>query len=189
MINRLDSFIKDINQDKKLFGDSENWANWQSELSIFTCEHCAKNHGRIVDISILGEKNEVMAHSNCRCIYVPMRTKEAGTATDKGLDGVDFYLMYWGELPEYYIDKKAAKRNKWRPYKGNLADVLPGKMIGGDEYINDDGKLPMVNGRKWYEADFDYYGGFRNDCRILYSNDGLVFVTYDHFHTFYEIIQ
>ena len=59
--------------------------------------------------------------------------------------------------------------------------------IGGDEYINDDGKLPMVNGRKWYEADFDYYGGFRNDCRILYSNDGLIFVSYDHYQTFYEI--
>ena len=38
-----------------------------------------------------------------------------------------------------------------------------------------------------YEADFDYSGGYRNDCRLLYSNDGLIFVTYDHYATFYEI--
>ena len=85
-------------------------------------------------------------------------------------------------------DKKIAKRSKWKPDKGNLADVLPGKMIGGDEYINDQGKLPAANNRPWYEADFNYHGGFRNDCRILYSNDGLIFVTYDHYKTFYEII-
>ena len=61
-------------------------------------------------------------------------------------------------------------------------------MIGGDEDINDQGKLPAANNRTWYEADFNYHGGFRNDCRILYSNDGLIFVTYDHYKTFYEII-
>ena len=62
-------------------------------------------------------------------------------------------------------------------------------MIGGDDYDNSDDKLPYAPDRKWYEADFNYTGGFRNDCRILYSNDGLIFVSYDHYHTFYEITQ
>ena len=50
------------------------------------------------------------------------------------------------------------------------------------------GHLPEAPGREWYEADMDYAGGFRGDCRILYSNDGLLFVTYDHYVTYIEII-
>ena len=71
--------------------------------------------------------------------------------------------------------------------KGNLWDVLPGAIIGGDIYRNIDGRLPESPGRVWYEADFDYMGGFRNNNRIIYSNDGLVFVTYDHYLTFSEV--
>lgn len=62
-------------------------------------------------------------------------------------------------------------------------------MIGGDQYYNDDLKLPSISGRIWYEADINYTGGSRNRQRILYSNDGLIFVTYDHYQTFYEITQ
>jgi len=41
----------------------------------------------------------------------------------------------------------------------------------------------------WYEADINYTGGARNRERVVYSNDGLVFVTYDHYHTFYEVTR
>ena len=61
-------------------------------------------------------------------------------------------------------------------------------LIGGDPYKNRDGRLPYAPGRIWYEADFDYIGGFRNDCRLIFSNDGLLFVTYDHYETFIEIV-
>lgn len=54
-------------------------------------------------------------------------------------------------------------------------------------YKNRDHRLPVAIGRVWYEADFDYVRGYRNGCRLLYSNDGLIFVTYDHYFTFYEI--
>lgn len=67
--------------------------------------------------------------------------------------------------------------------------MLPGASIGGDIYRNDDNKLPQVDGRIWYEADIDYESGFRNNSRILYSNDGLIFATYDHYQTFYEVLQ
>ena len=60
-------------------------------------------------------------------------------------------------------------------------------MIGGNVYKNREGKLPGQPGRIWYEADINYTGGFRTHDRILYSNDGLIFVTYDHYQTFYEI--
>jgi hypothetical protein len=48
--------------------------------------------------------------------------------------------------------------------------------------------LPEKNGRIWYEADINYSRGFHNSMRIVFSDDGLVFVTYDHYQTFYEII-
>ena len=68
-----------------------------------------------------------------------------------------------------------------------INNVLPGKMIGGDTYRNKEGKLPNTPERIWHEADINYDGGYRKDARILYSNDGLIFVTYDHYQTFYEI--
>ena len=61
-------------------------------------------------------------------------------------------------------------------------------MIDGGEYENKNGHLPSAPGRKWYEADINYYERHRNNHRIVWSNDGLIFVTYDHYHTFYEII-
>lgn len=67
--------------------------------------------------------------------------------------------------------------------------MLPGKMLGGDIYKNREGKLPSAPGRVWYEADMNYKSGYRNRDRILYSNDGLIFVTYDHYQTFYEITE
>ena len=60
-------------------------------------------------------------------------------------------------------------------------------MLGGDVYHNGDSKLPDAPDRIWYEADIHYDGGKRNRQRLLYSNDGLMFATYDHYHTFYEI--
>ena len=116
-----------------------------------------------------------------------MRTKTAGTATELGMDGADAYIVRFGRLPNYYVSFEEAEDAGWRSKKGNLNKVLPGKMIGGAIYKNKDGKLPRSSGRVWYEADINYDGGYRNRQRILYSNDGLMFVSYDHYQTFYEI--
>ena len=116
-----------------------------------------------------------------------MRCIPAGKATMAKEAGVDIYLKYIGALPANYISKEFATKHGWIPEKGNLADTLPGKVIGGSLYRNIDGKLPKDKARVWHEADFDYSSGYRNDSRILYSSDGLIFVTYDHYKTFYEI--
>ena len=76
--------------------------------------------------------------------------------------------------------------SKYEPVK---PDPVPMNLLGGDEYENNDFKLPSAPGRKWYEADINYGGGKRNRQRIVYSNDGLMFATYDHYQTFYEITQ
>lgn len=175
--------------DKNLSGNSSKWANWMSKLTIFTCKYCVEQHGKIVDISILDNQFEVLAHPNCQCVYVAMRTKTAGTATNLNYNGADAHLIYLKNLPDYYITKKQARQSGWCDWKGNLNQVLPNKMIGGDTYKNREGRLPDKAGRTWYEADINYTKGYRNQERILYSNDGLVFVTYDHYQTFFEVTR
>ena len=118
-----------------------------------------------------------------------MRTKKIGTATDMGYSGADAQIFYMNKLPSYYVSKQEARQAGWQDWKGNLDDVLPNKMISGDVYRNRDGKLPISLDRVWYEADINYKKGYRNRERILYSNDGLIFVTYDHYQTFYKMIK
>ena len=181
--------IRTIMQDRDVRGNSARWANWMSQLSITTCLFCVKQHGKIVEISIVDYNYEVNAHPNCRCVYVPMRTIQHGRATSLGYNGADEYLIVFNRLPSYYVSKEDAEDAGWVNWQGNLDEVLPGKMIGGNIYNNRDGKLPSAPGRVWREADINYSGGYRNDERILYSNDGLIFVSRDHYKTFYEITR
>lgn len=185
----MQNLINVLQQDKDLRGNSAVWANWMSQLLPNSCQYCVEQHGKVVDISILENKTEVQAHPYCKCIYVPMRTKPVGTASDWGLDGADAYISYHGYLPDYYVNKETAEQAGWNTTKKKLSSVLPGKMLGGDEFKNKAGKLPSAQGRVWYEADINYTGGKRNRERIVYSNDGLIFATYDHYHTFYEILR
>ncbi len=94
------------------------------------------------------------------------------------------YLKENHRLPDYYITKKEARRAGWKPEKGNLCEVLPGKIIGGDIFTNRQNAVPDKKGRKWFEADLDYNCGNRGANRVIFSNDGLIFVTYDHYNTF-----
>lgn len=126
-------------------------------------------------------------HPFCRCQILPMDAMLAGQATMDGENGADYWVYYGCLLPEYYITKDEAEVLGWKRGK-NLARYAPGKMMGGDTYENKNGHLPQTPGRTWTEADFDYISGKRNGCRVVFSNDGLVFVTYDHDRTFIEII-
>lgn len=130
---------------------------------------------------------EIPVHPNCKCYVEAMTAIAVGTATKAGSEGVDLYVAIHGRLPDSYLTQDEAKERGWKKWLGNLADVFPGTLVGGDIYKNRDHGLPESIGRVWYEADFDYVRGYRNSCRLLYSNDGLIFVTYDHYFTFYEI--
>ena len=96
------------------------------------------------------------------------------------------YLKEHGELPDYYITKSEAKSLGWIPSKGNLCEVAPGRAIGGDIWTNRQKSLPTKSGRKYFEADLNYNCGNRNADRVVFSNDGLVFVTHDHYRNFEE---
>ena len=173
--------------DPYLGGNSRNWKNWQSAYKEpRTCKPCEDKHGRIYPKD---SEAYIPEHMRCRCKIIPMRTVEVGAATSEGWNGVDAWLMYEGRLPDNYITKAEAVKAGWRPKKGTLEDVCPGKIIGGALYENKEKKLPSKVGRMWLEADFDYTSSFRSEKRILYSNDGLIFVSYDHAQTFYELVK
>lgn len=96
------------------------------------------------------------------------------------------YLKEHGKLPDCYITKSEAKSLGWVPSKGNLCEVAPGRAIGGDIWTNRQKSLPTKSGRKYFEADLNYHCGNRNADRVVFSNDGLVFVTFDHYRSFEE---
>ena len=97
---------------------------------------------------------------------------------------VALYLHRYGHLPSNYITKTKAKKKGWIQEEGNLWEVLPGMSIGGGPFTNSEGKLPEKNGREYKECDVNYKGGARGDDRLVYSNDGLVYFTGDHYNTF-----
>ncbi|MBQ7535074.1 MAG: ribonuclease [Stomatobaculum sp.] len=110
---------------------------------------------------------------------------ESGNYTSK--DEVALYIHLYGHLPSNYISKRKAEERGWDSKAGNLDDVLPGMSIGGSGFGNYEGLLPAKKGRKYYECDIDYTGGHRNAKRIIYSNDGLVFYTENHYKSFEQL--
>jgi guanyl-specific ribonuclease Sa len=97
------------------------------------------------------------------------------------------YIFEHGELPGNFITKKEAQALGWDSSWNYVSDVAPGMSIGGDKFGNYEGKLPKVKGRKYYECDCWYTGGKRNAYRIIYSDDGHVWYTEDHYNTFTEM--
>lgn len=97
------------------------------------------------------------------------------------------YLFAHGELPENFLTKQEARKLGWDSYRNYVSDVAPGMSIGGDRFGNYEELLPVVKGRKYYEADCWYISGKRNAYRIIYSDDGHVWYTEDHYQTFTEL--
>lgn len=94
------------------------------------------------------------------------------------------YLHQYGQLPPNYLTKKQALALGWVASEGNLWEVAPGMSIGGDRFGNREGLLPQARGRSYFECDIDYEGGPRNGKRLVYSNDGLIYYTEDHYQSF-----
>lgn len=107
---------------------------------------------------------------------------EDGEYTSK--EEVAAYIYLYGHLPANFITKNEAKALGWVSQEGNLDEVAPGMSIGGDYFGNYEGILPEENGREYHECDIDFDGTYRNAKRIIYSNDGLIYYTEDHYETF-----
>ncbi len=105
-----------------------------------------------------------------------------GSYTDK--DEVAEYIDTYGELPDNFITKNEAKALGWDSSKGNLQEVAPGKSIGGDRFGNYEGRLPDG---KWTECDINYHGGYRGSERLVFSEEGAIYYTNDHYETFEQL--
>lgn len=97
------------------------------------------------------------------------------------------YIYLYEELPPNYLTKNEARELGWDNAKGNLWEVAEGMSIGGDYFGNREGLLPEEAGRDYYEADINYEGGYRNAERIVFSNDGLIYYTADHYESFEQL--
>lgn len=103
------------------------------------------------------------------------------------MEEVAVYLSRYGRLPGNFIDKRGAQALGWDSRSGNLEEVAPGKSIGGDRFGNYEGTLPDADGRTWTECDIASDSGYRNGLRIVFSNDGLIYYTGDHYETFTQV--
>jgi len=109
-----------------------------------------------------------------------------------GLSDVDGFattvgtLRASGHLPPNYVTKRRAERLGWHP-GGDLCRVAPGDEIGGDRFQDRARQLPEAAGRRWREADLDEHCSRRGTHRLIWSNDGLYFVTVDHYRTFVPV--
>ena len=101
-------------------------------------------------------------------------------------DDVALYLHLYQQLPPNFITKTEARAAGWEG--GGLegfADIPSGSCIGGDRFGNNEGLLPRAKNRSYYECDIDtQYAKSRGAKRIVYSNDGLIYYTEDHYEHF-----
>ena len=106
---------------------------------------------------------------------------EEGSYTTK--EDVAAYLIAYGHLPHNFITKSEARAAGWQG--GSLEPYCPGKCIGGDRFGNREGLLPSAKGRVWTECDINTLGArSRGAERLVFSNDGLIYYTGDHYESF-----
>lgn len=116
----------------------------------------------------------------------PTPTPEPGIDEDGVYDSAEdvaLYIHTFDKLPQNFITKKEAKKLGWEG--GSVEQVAPGKCIGGDWYGNYEGLLPEKEGREYHECDVDTLGKSKRGAkRIIYSNDGLIYYTENHYESF-----
>ena len=107
---------------------------------------------------------------------------EDGWYTSK--EEVALYIHLYGDLPNNYVTKDEAEDAGWSG--GNVERYTgEGTAIGGSRFGNREGLLPKEQGRTYTECDIDTPGSnSRGAKRIVFSNDGLIYYTDDHYESF-----
>ena len=96
------------------------------------------------------------------------------------------YIHTYGRLPSNFITKSEARQAGWEG--GPLEPCMPGMCIGGDRFGNREGLLPEAEGRSWTECDINTLGASsRGAERLVFSNDGLIYYTADHYESFEKL--
>ena len=122
-------------------------------------------------------------------IALHAKYKEVLKVTESANPIVDS-LRQTGKLPSNYVNKDVAALDGWKPGKA-LNNYVSGGQLGGDVFKNTTNVLPNAPGRVWYEADVGLNNTMARSkqpgSRLLYSNDGQVYITTDHYKTVHFI--
>ena len=131
----------------------------------------------------------MLSFAGCASAAAPQTATQTGWAVpdEDGsyttAEDVCAYLIAYGHLPPNFITKSEAQAAGWEG--GSLEKYCPGKCIGGDRFGNREGLLPSAKGRTWTECDINTLGArSRGAERIVFSNDGLIYYTGDHYESF-----
>ena len=139
-------------------------------LSLFGCGAAPRSEGGGQPVSVETESVPKEEHLDPDGSYT---TKE----------DVAQYLLQYSCLPSNFVTKKEAQALGWNG--GSLEPYAPGKCIGGDRFGNYEGLLPEADGRSYKECDIDTLGEEKRGAkRIVFSNDGLIYYTDDHYASF-----
>lgn len=159
-------------------------------VSLCSCGLSEDTINKVVDIvdSLIDEITTVAdapatepAVSRDADTAAPTAIDEKGSYYSK--DEVALYIHTYGKLPSNYITKAEAEKLGWSG--GSLEKYAPGKAIGGDKFGNYEGLLPKKTGRTYTECDIDTNGASsRGAKRIVFSNDGLIYYTDNHYDSF-----
>ncbi len=174
----------------------KNWktkvALWLALLATVLCMGCgaenvyepdstAKGSEAVSGDVMSGESEDGEAASGSAAVSEAVQIAKDGSYTS--CEDVALYLDTYGELPGNFITKKEARALGWEG--GSLEPYAPGKCIGGDKFGNYEEILPKEDGRTYRECDIDTLGAdSRGAKRIVYSSDGLIYYTEDHYGSF-----
>ncbi len=152
-----------------------------------------KSHPRENEPAATNPKNEADVHRRHSADYEASHSQNPDVNSKNQLadepcisrECVSAHIRRTGALPRNFITKKQAGELGWQG--GDLWRYARGKSIGGDRFGNFERRLPDKKGRIWRECDIEYRGGPRGAKRLIFSNDGLIFYTADHYESFERV--
>lgn len=170
------------------------------QVAVIAANHDSGTHTAVMEIARSKKKkkkNTAAPTAAMTATPAPDKTEvpagPAATPVPQGpitdVQSIADYLFANGCLPDNFMTKKEAQALGWPG--GDLSRYAPGMSIGGDHFGNYEGILPQKdeNGRKitYHECDVNYTRGSRGADRIVFSSNGHVYYTADHYNTFTEI--
>ena len=152
-----------------------------------------KSHPRANERTAADSKDEADVHRRHSADYKASSSQNPDVNSKNQLadepcisrECVSAHIRRTGALPRNFITKKQAGELGWQG--GDLWRYARGKSIGGDRFGNFERRLPDKKGRIWRECDIEYCGGPRGAKRLIFSNDGLIFYTADHYESFERV--
>lgn len=152
-----------------------------------------KSHPRANERAVADSKYEADVHRRHSADYEASNSQNPDVNSKNQLvdepcismECVSAHIRRTGSLPQNFITKKQAGELGWQG--GDLWRYARGKSIGGDRFGNFERRLPDKKGRIWRECDIEYRGGARGAKRLIFSNDGLIFYTADHYESFERV--